>query len=149
MDVLNTFQLEELTLPCLCNLSQQSFVPLGPSQPRPSSTMYCKHPGCLVDFDSEDEDAQTHHDQVFNNNCGVCGCFSGSSRTHMLRRRHHVCGFGRCKGKNVKFRTDADVRRHWNAHHRGAGEEPITTDRYGNSLNGDDDDDGYYTESAS
>lgn len=65
----------------------------------------------------------------------------------MMKRRHRVCGFGACVGLKVRFKSDADVRRHWNVHHRGGGER-ITTDRFGNALCNDDEDDGYYSEAA-
>lgn len=68
----------------------------------------------------------------------------------MMRRRHRVCGFGNCMGLNVRFKSDADARRHWNAHHRGDGDR-ITTDRFGKALYYDDEDDeedGYYSEAA-
>lgn len=108
---------------------------------------YCDQPGCMSTIDTDKQ--QERHDEIFPNNCGEYGCFSGSARKHMMKRRHRVCGFGTCKGKNVRFKSDGDVRRHWNDKHRG-NDLMIMEDRFGRDLYEDEDDldGGYYSEAA-
>lgn len=106
---------------------------------------YCKHDGCLSKIETPEQ--QERHDEVFDGNCSVCGCFSGSGRTHMPKKRHRECGYGKCRGQHIKFKNDADARRHWNVNHCGAEEAFITHDRFGKSL-GDEDSEGYYSEAA-
>ena len=101
---------------------------------------YCNALGCTTKID--DEAAQERHDEVFPNNCGVCGCFNGSSRNHILKRKHRTCGLGDCTGKNITFGSDAAVRRHWNDYHRN-GDAMILVDRFGKNL-----DSGYESDGA-
>lgn len=107
----------------------------------------CKRSACPARIENDEQ--QQHHDAVFNGYCSVSGhgCFSGTERGHMTSNRHRECGFGNCKNKGTRFKSDADARRHWNHEHCIPGEAIITHDRFGNFL-GSGDGDGYYSDAA-